>query len=103
MEHVKSDLIAGYPIVMMLLTINMFLCLNIFMRTTLDLQDELLTEIKILAAQERMTLKELIGELLRAGIRLRQQPARQAVLPPVYPLGMRMDRVMLQQLIREGR
>jgi len=73
------------------------------MRTTLDLQDELLTEIKILAAQERLTLKELIAELLRAGIRLRQQPVRQAVLPPVYSLGMRMDRVMLQQLIREAR
>ena len=73
------------------------------MRTTLDLHDELLTEIKILAAQERMTLKELIGELLRAGIKSRQQPVRQAILPPAYPLGVRMDRGMLQQLIREGR
>jgi hypothetical protein len=81
----------------------MLLCLNIFMRTTLDLQDELLTEIKILAAQERVTLKELIAELLRSGIRSRQQPVRQSVLPPPYPLGVRMDRGMLQQLIKEGR
>jgi len=73
------------------------------MRTTLDLQDELLTEIKILAAQERLTLKELMTELLRAGIKARQQPARQTVLPPVYPLGVRIDCRMLQQLIREGR
>jgi hypothetical protein len=73
------------------------------MRTTLDLQDELLTEIKILAAQERLTLKELITELLRAGIKSRQLPVRKTVLPPAYQLGVRMDRDMLQQLIKEGR
>jgi len=54
------------------------------MRTTLDLPDELATEIKILAAQERTTLKELIGDLLRGGLRARQAIARPAGLPPLH-------------------
>lgn len=73
------------------------------MRTTLDLSDELLTEIKILAAQERRTLKEVIGELLRAGIKVRQQPPRPAGLSAPYPLRASLNRGMIQQLIKEGR
>ena len=73
------------------------------MRTTLDLADELLTEIKILAAQERRTLKEVISELLRSGIRARQQPLRPAGLPDPYPLRVGLSRGMIQQLITEAR
>ena len=54
---------------------------NINMRTTLDLQDELLIEIKVLAAQERLTLKEVLHELLRAGLKARQNPMKPLVAP----------------------
>lgn len=81
----------------------MVLCFNINMRTTLDLQDDLATEIKVLAAQERTTLKELIGDLLRAGIKTRQQQARPLSLPPVYESPVRLSRPLLAQIRREGR
>jgi hypothetical protein len=54
------------------------------MRTTLDLPDELVTEIKILAAQERVTLKELMGDLLRGGLRARFSQQRPNNLPKIY-------------------
>ena len=57
---------------------------NTNMRTTLDLPDELVTEIKILAAQERSTLKELIGDLLRSGLRTRITQSRPSALPRMY-------------------
>ncbi len=57
---------------------------NTNMRTTLDLPDELVTEIKILAAQERSTLKELIGELLRSALRARMTQNRPSALPRMY-------------------
>jgi len=57
---------------------------NTNMRTTLDLPDELVTEIKILAAQERSTLKELMGELLRSALRARMTQSRPSALPRMY-------------------
>lgn len=61
-----------------------FMRINTNMRTTLDLPDELVTEIKILAAQERSTLKELIGELLRSALRTRMTQGRPSALPRMY-------------------
>lgn len=46
------------------------------MKTTLDLPDELVTEIKIEAARRHVKLKELVPELVRAGLRARRAPAR---------------------------
>lgn len=47
-----------------------------FMKTTLALPDDLMTEVKVLAARERRKLGELMAELVQAGIesRGRQQP-----------------------------
>jgi hypothetical protein len=39
------------------------------MKTTIELPDDLLTEVKIEAARRRKKLKELVPELLRAGLR----------------------------------
>jgi plasmid stability protein len=73
------------------------------MRTTLDLPDELATEIKIMAAQERLTLKELIRELLRNGLKARQMPSRPTTLPPAFRSPVRLNRSWLSGARREGR
>lgn len=44
------------------------------MKTTIELPDELVTEIKIEAAREKRKLKELVPELVRAGLRVRRAP-----------------------------
>lgn len=46
----------------------MFLC----MRTTIDVQDDLLIELKRVAAESNRTLKELIEDAIRAALALRQ-------------------------------
>lgn len=45
------------------------------MKTTIDLPDELVTEIKIEAARQRKKLKELVPELVRAGLSSRRAAA----------------------------
>jgi hypothetical protein len=47
------------------------------MKTTIDLPDELMIEVKVMAARERRKLGELVTELVRTGIeyRLAQPPA----------------------------
>ena len=82
--------------------IFMIKCKNIYMRTTLDLPDELATEIKILAAQERTTLKELIGELLRGGLRSRQAVPRVTSLPPVHASPIRLNSSLISKIRKEG-
>lgn len=72
------------------------------MRTTLDLPDELATEIKILAAQERTTLKELIGELLRGGLRTRQAVPRVTTIPPAYSSTLRLNSSLISKIRKEG-
>ena len=56
------------------------------MRTTLDLPDELFLEAKTRAVQQRTTLKNLITQFIRSGLRSKtitsSQPARRT-LPPV--------------------
>ncbi|OWT59016.1 DUF2191 domain-containing protein [Candidimonas nitroreducens] len=51
------------------------------MKTTLDLNDSLLTEAKALAAQQRTTLTRLIEEGLQLRLRRRRLPARPVRLP----------------------
>ena len=50
------------------------------MKTTLILPDELMTEVKVLAARERRKLGEVMTELVQAGIesRARQRPGNAA-------------------------
>lgn len=49
------------------------------MKTTIELPDALITEVKIEAARQKKKLKELVPELLRAGLRSRSssRPSRQ--------------------------
>ena len=83
--------------------IFMAICKNINMRTTLDLPDELVTEIKILAAQERSSLKELIGDLLRNGLKARTVTARQNPLPPIYRSRASIGRNWISEIRRDIR
>jgi plasmid stability protein len=54
------------------------------MRTTLNLPDELMRAVKILAAQQNRTLQEMITELLRRGLAApRPQGEHRVVLPLV--------------------
>ncbi len=73
------------------------------MRTTLDLPDELVTEIKILAAQERSSLKDLIGELLRNGLKARGVPTRQNPLPPIYRSRASIERDWITEIRKAAR
>jgi hypothetical protein len=46
------------------------------MKTTLDLPEELMREVKILAVQENRKLKDTIADLLRRGLAQDRRPAR---------------------------
>ncbi len=54
------------------------------MKTTLDLNDALLAQAKIVAAEQRTTLTRLIEEGLLLRLRKQQVPAKPVRLP-VYP------------------
>ena len=54
------------------LRINMLLCKNVFMRTTLDLPDPLFKHLKTRAAQEGRTLRDLVIELVEKGLTARE-------------------------------
>lgn len=55
------------------------------MKTTLNLNDQLLADAKVLAAQQRMTLTRLIEEGLRLRLRAKTgSPARGRVRLPVF-------------------
>ncbi len=51
------------------------------MKTTLDLNDTLLAEAKVMAAQQRTTLTRLIEEGLQLRLRKQLKPARPIHLP----------------------
>ncbi len=44
------------------------------MKTTVELPDELLTELKIIAARERRKLRDVMTEVVSVGLRCRQRP-----------------------------
>lgn len=44
------------------------------MKTTIELPDELMAEVKVLAARERRTLGELVAELVHTGLEHRRTP-----------------------------
>ena len=50
------------------------------MKTTLELPDELMREVKIRAVHEHKKLKDIVAELLRKGIAA-SSPARRAKIP----------------------
>lgn len=51
------------------------------MKTTLDLPDELIRRIKVEAAQSDRKLKDLVAQLLEAGLRARRDGGAVAALP----------------------
>jgi len=81
----------------------MRICENINMRTTLDLPDELVTEIKILAAQERASLKEIMSDLLRSGLRARSTQSRGNTLPRSYRSNLPITSSWVSQIRQEVR
>lgn len=52
------------------------------MKTTVELPDQLMTEVKILAAREQRKLGELMAELVRAGLEAHARPGGQGGQPP---------------------
>ena len=48
------------------------------MKTTIDLPEQLLAEVKDLAAREQRKVDELVAELVRVGIKSRTRPVEQA-------------------------
>lgn len=57
------------------------------MKTTLDLNDALLTKAKILAARQRTTLTRLIEEGLQLRLRAGKTPARPVRIPVYHGRG----------------
>jgi hypothetical protein len=54
------------------------------MKTTLDLPDELIQEVKLRAVHQRRTVKDLVAEFLRQGLGL--PPLGEAEKRPVSPM-----------------
>lgn len=54
------------------------------MKTTLNLDDELLADAKVLAAQQRISLTRLIEEGLQLRLREKAAPAPRALALPVF-------------------
>jgi plasmid stability protein len=55
------------------------------MRTTLQLDDELVVQAKISAARTRRTLSQVIEDALRQALSSRAEPTRQRVSVPTSP------------------
>jgi metal-responsive CopG/Arc/MetJ family transcriptional regulator len=56
-----------------LCVMNMLLC----MRTTVDINDDLLIELKRVAVERRQSLKELIEDAIRSSLAYRKKPRNQ--------------------------
>lgn len=65
-----GGILHGFAI--LLLHINMFLCKNADMRTTLDLPDSLFKHLKARAALEGRSLRDLVIELVERGLNTRE-------------------------------
>jgi len=59
------------------------------MKTTLDLPEEIVREVKLRAVLQRRTVKELVTELLRQGLKL--EPASPALTPGSERVGIGED------------
>lgn len=60
--------------------IILVLCFSAPMKTTLDLPDDLMREVKVLAAQSDRKLKDLLAELIRNGMVRNKKTATTPVL-----------------------
>jgi hypothetical protein len=73
------------------------------MRTTIDLPDELLTELKVLCAQQRSSLKNLITELLFTGLRNRGALPKPPGLSQPYRPRIPLSGALMERMRSEGR
>ncbi len=74
------------------------------MKTTLDLPDELMREVKIRAVHEQKKLKDTIAELLRKGIAAAGKGSRERIPKPVKLRGGFVPTVEdIEAAIAEGR
>ncbi len=71
------------------------------MKTTLDLPDDLMQEVKIRAVKEKRKLKDTIADLLRRGIR-RQHPAHLLDPPTVRRHRVKLPLVRCSHEARPG-
>jgi hypothetical protein len=67
------------------LTINILIWYYAFMRTTVDIPDSVYREMKICAASEGTTIKEIVLEGVAARLRAGRPPAEQ-VIQPRFPV-----------------
>lgn len=54
------------------------------MKTTLEIPDDLMREIKVKAAKSDRKLKDLVSELLRRGLADSERPPRRVKLPLIH-------------------
>jgi plasmid stability protein len=72
------------------------------MKTTLELPDELMREVKIRAVHEHKKLKDIIAELLRKGIAA-SRPARRKIPKPIKLRGGPITTEEIEAAIAWGR
>ena len=72
------------------------------MKTTLELPDELMREVKIRAVHERKKLKDIIAELLRKGIAA-SRPSRTKIPKPIKLRGGPITTEEIEAAIAWGR
>ena len=60
---------------------------DVFMRTTCDLNDALMTRVQQLAVVERISLKEVLNKVILAGLERPNPPAAERWVCPVHDLG----------------
>ena len=71
-------------------------------RTTLNLDEGCMKQLKRLAKQQNRTLTDLVGEILAEGLQLREQRSSvQAPRLPSYPMGVAKVDLASRQAIEE--
>ncbi len=74
------------------------------MKTTIDLPDELLRQVKICAAEDGRKLKDLLAEIIERGLESLRQPATRARAPkPIRARGASLTIVEIESAIAAGR
>jgi len=82
----------------------MRLCLNAFMRTSIEIPDDVFRQLKILAANRRVTLKALVqraveNELVRAGKDSRRRRVRFPILDSKQPGSLNLSNAQIEDLL----
>jgi len=75
------------------------------MKTTLELPDNLLERMKIIAVQEKRRFKDLVAEILEVGLRNRSTSTVRTILPKPIKLrgGYQPTAEEIEKAIQEGR